>query len=230
MKVTFYDDGKACPGNCDSHVVFNDAHNGTQNAFRPGSARDKPEKCRIGEKCVICFSAPEESCLEITYRGSGPPAGKFDLTTTFLRENCERKDLPPILTGECRSLQPKVGELRKRINCFADPQNSRCRNLMETAETRQRNDLVFYDECRRVGEENFNLKYAGRKEMQRSVGCSYEKFGTGRNSKGERWRKLLPGACRSKTYVGRDGLDCCSDNLYAAAKLGVECSAFFPER
>lgn len=230
MTVTFYDDGKACPGNCDSHVVFNDIHNGTTFAFDPDSTRSRPQKCRVGEKCIICFSASNESCMEITYRGSGPPVGKFDLTTTFLKENCERDDLPAILANECRTLKPKVDQLSRRINCFDDPDNPKCRSLIESAKAKQRADTILYDECKRIGETRFNRQYASRRELQRSLGCSYERYGTGRNSRGVTWRKLLPGACRTGTFVGRDGLDCCSNNLYAAAKLGVECNAFFPAR
>lgn len=230
MLVTFYDDGKACPGGCDSHVVFDDSHNGTKNAFKPGSTRDRPEKCRVGETCMICFSAAADSCLEIMYRGSGPPVGKFDLTTTFLKENCERTDLPQILRSECRALQPRVEVLKRNINCFEEPDNVKCRVLIADGNARQLKDTPVYDECLQLGEKKFNLKYAGQKSKQRSLGCSYEKFGTGRNSRGTTWKKLLPGACRVGTYVGRDGLDCCSNNLYGAAKLGTECSAFFPKK
>jgi hypothetical protein len=230
MAATFYDDGKSCPGGCDSHVVFSDVHNGTGNAFSPNSKREKPEKCKVGETCMICFSSASDSCLEIMYRGAGPPEGRFDLTTTFLKENCERTDLPSVLQTECRDLQPKVDVLKRNINCFEEPDNAKCSALIAAARTRQQADTLVYDECMESGQTKFNQKYAGQKNKQRSNNCSYERFGTGRNSKGKTWRKLLPGACRVGTYVGRDGLDCCSNNLYAAATLGTECAAFFPKK
>ena len=33
MDITSYDDGRSCPADCDSHVVFRNVHNGTANAF-----------------------------------------------------------------------------------------------------------------------------------------------------------------------------------------------------
>lgn len=229
MQATFYDDGKSCPGGCDSHVVFHKSHNGTRNAYDPASSPMRPKECAVGQNCMICFSASPDSCLEIMYRGSGPPVGKFDFTTTFLKENCDRADLPPPLARECRTLKPRVEQLKRHTNCFENPADARCQTLLAEAERRQTADLPLYDECKSLGENAFNRKYANQREKQRTFGCAYEKFGTGGNPRtGRTWKKLLPGACRPKTFVGRDALDCCSNNLHAAAKLGVECAAFFP--
>src|SRR5687767_14716582 len=41
------------------------------------------------------------------------------------------------------------------------------------------------------------------------------------------WKKLLPGVCRPGTFVGRNGLDCCSRNLSADGPLGAECIRFY---
>jgi hypothetical protein len=49
MKLTIYDDGLSCPGNCDSHVVMFRTDNGTRFAFRPDSTRTNPGK-RISGK------------------------------------------------------------------------------------------------------------------------------------------------------------------------------------
>ena len=73
----------------------------------------------------------------------------------------------------------------------------------------------------------FNREYAAAPAMQRSLNCAYERRGTGRNSKGDTWRPLLDRACGPGTYAGRDGLDCCTGSLMAAAMLGRECRHFF---
>ena len=56
MRATLYDDGLACPGGCDAHVVFAPQHNGTRNAFLPPlSERGAPKPCVAGSSCMICF-------------------------------------------------------------------------------------------------------------------------------------------------------------------------------
>lgn len=37
IKLTLYDDGLSCPENCDAHVVFHSALNGTKHAHAPVS-------------------------------------------------------------------------------------------------------------------------------------------------------------------------------------------------
>jgi hypothetical protein len=102
---------------------------------------------------------------------------------------------------------------------------------MDKAATQKAADDVLYDECKRLGEAVFNRKYTDNPAMQREHDCAYEKLGTGGpNSKGQSWKRLLGGACRPGTYVGKDGLDCCSGSLYAAAMLGGECKSFFVKK
>src|SRR5947209_10477168 len=83
MTPTVYDDGKSCPNGCDAHVVFHPRHNGTANAFDPSSSRAAPRECVVGQQCRICFSASDASCMLATYRGAGPPPGRFDFTPAF---------------------------------------------------------------------------------------------------------------------------------------------------
>jgi len=231
MIATIYDDGKSCPNNCDAHVVFNPSHNGTRNAFDPSSSLDAPKQCAVGQPCKICFSSDASSCMLATYRGAGPAIGRFDFTPAFFEENCPKADLPVTFARQCRSAQPAIDRLKNRINCVANPGHEKCKALMEAVVRRKAADDVLYDECKRLGEAAFNQKYRNQPRMQRSNDCSYERLRTGGpNSRGERWRRLLDGACRPGTYVGRNGLDCCSGSLFAAAFLGSECMQFFVPR
>ncbi len=227
MIATIYDDGKSCPNDCDAHVVFHPTHNGTANAFDATSSRTAPRKCVVGQQCNICFSAAASSCMLATYRGAGPEVGRFDFTPAFYEENCPKPNLPVVFARQCRSAQPAVDRLRNQINCVANPDHEKCTVLMETVARRKAADDVLYAECKSLGEPAFNRKYRRQPRLQRSNDCAYEKL---RNGGGGRWRRLLDGACRTGTYVGRDGLDCCSGNVYAGAMLGRECRHFFVPR
>jgi hypothetical protein len=227
MKATIYDDGKSCPGGCDAHVVFNPVHNGTGNAFDPSSSPSAPRRCVNGNPCRICFSADAASCITVTYRGGGPEVGRFDFTPPFFEENCPKPGMPAAFASVCRSAQPGMDRLKNQVNCIADPQHEKCRTLMESAAGRKAADELLYDECQTLGEVRFNRKYRDRPAMQRSLDCAYTKQRTGG---GGRWRRLLDGACRPGNYVGKDGLDCCNGNLYAAALLHGECDQYFVRR
>ena len=230
MRATMYSDGLACPGDCDAHVVFAQRHNGTPNAFRPPLAsRSSPEPCLRGQLCVICFDASNTSCLEVMYRGSGPHEATFDFTPAFFRETCGKEDIPAALTNECRGLQAAVKkhEYDQRINCIATPDETACAAPMSEANRLRAADAVEREACLREGEAAYNARQT-EPARRRSLSCNYEKTGTGGpNSKGKTWRRLLPGACRPGTFVGRDGLDCCSSELLAAAALHPECSSYF---
>lgn len=229
MRPTVYDDGKSCPAGCDAHVVFNPIHNGTRNAFDPASNRNAPRKCAVGQKCMVCFSSSDSSCIAVTYRGSGPPPTKFDFTPAFFEENCRRSDtLPAPLAQICNAANPTVERLRTQINCFQNAAHPKCKELMERVIRRKAADDILYDECRRLGEAAFNRKYRRNPAMQRIHDCKYEKLRRGFNPRtGVRWHLLLDGACRPGTYAGKSGLDCCSGNLYQTALLGGECNLFF---
>lgn len=231
MIATIYDDGNSCPGGCDAHVVFAPRHNGTANAFDPSSERGAPRRCAVGRECKICFSADASSCMLATYRGAGPAVGRFDFTPAFYEENCPKPGLPVVFARQCRSAQPAIDRLQNQINCVANPEHEKCRPLMESVAARKAADDVLYAECKRLGEAAFNRNHRTEPRKQRSNDCSYEMVRTGGpNSRGERWRRLLDGACRPGTYAGRDGLDCCTGSLYAAAFLGSECRQFFVPR
>lgn len=230
MEPTVYDDGKACPNDCDTHVVFHGRHNGTRNAFDPSSERTAPRRCTVGAPCKICFSEAASSCMLATYRGGGPPPRRFDFTPAFYEENCSKPDLPAVFAAQCRSAQRAIPEFERLVNCVANPEHERCQTVIATAARRKAADDALYEECLRVGEAAFNRDHRNQRSMQRSLSCSYERFGTGRNSRGVTWRRLLDGACRAGTYAGRDGLDCCTGSLYEAALLGRECRQFFVPR
>ena len=227
MTPTVYDDGRSCPNDCDAHVVFHPRHNGTANAFDPASSRDVPRRCVLGQPCRICFSAADASCMLATYRGAGPPPRRFDFTPAFYEENCAKADLPEAFARQCREARPAVEALGRKINCVVNSTDPKCKAVIDAAVKRKTEDDTLYGECKSLGEVAFNRKHRTEPRMQRSNDCSYERFGTGRNSKGDTWRRLLDGACRPSTYAGRDGLDCCSGSVYAAALLGRECRHFF---
>jgi len=226
MTATAYDDGLACPAGCDAHVVFHPSHNGTRNAFDPASSRDAPAACRSGSPCRICFDEDAASCTVALYRGAGPPPRRFDFTTRFLAERCGDADLPKALRDFCGFAREKAAELRGRVSCFATPADARCRARMEAAAARQARDAPRFAECARLGDTAFNAKHRDRPDLQRSDDCAYEP----RPSRGARWSRLLDGACRPGTYVGREGEDCCSGVIEAAAALWPECADFYPSR
>ncbi|MFC3614634.1 hypothetical protein ACFORG_12745 [Lutimaribacter marinistellae] len=231
IEITIYDDGRSCPGNCDAHVVFNRSLNGTEYASSPESARSDPEPCTRGEMCRICFSTDDKDCMDVRYRGSGPPAGKFDFTPSFFAEHCKRKGLPPSLDSHCSSMAAAVRRsgYDKRINCFDDPQHEKCKETMQEAQAAFKADLPKWENCQAMGQAAFNAKQTSDSE-RRIYDCAYSKLSLGGpNSNGTRWKILLPASCRPGTYVGRDGLDCCNADRSMAAALHPECSSFFPK-
>jgi len=225
MIATIYDDGKSCPGNCDAHVVFHPSNNGTRNAFSPESQRSHPAKCTVGKQCTICFSEDDKSCMTATYRGAGPDVERFDFTPAFYEENCPKANLPPQFSSVCKSLN--LAKYANKVNCILSPEDARCLTLINEAAARKSADDVLYEECKTMGNAKFNTKYAGQPAKQRTNDCAYEQLKSGHNSKGQKWHKLLDGACRKGNYVGRDGTDCCTGSVYAAAFLRTECERFF---
>lgn len=228
MEPTVYDDGRACPNGCDAHVVFHPAHNGTSRAFDPSSQRSSPRKCVAGQPCTICFSEAASSCMTATYRGAGPPRGRFDFTPAFYEENCPKPGLPQVFAAQCSAARAALPALQNKVNCVATPEHEKCRVLMTAAAQRKAADDRLYEECVTLGEAKYNSHKEPR--LQRSIGCAYEQIGTGHNSHGVTWKRLLDGGCRPGTYAGRDGLDCCTGSLYEAALLGRECAQFFVPR
>lgn len=166
--------------------------------------------------------------MSAMYRGAGPDVGRFDFTPACYEDNCSRSDLPAAFSKQCRSAKPTIEILKQQINCIAEPDHEKCAALMSAAARRKAADDLLYDECKRLGEDAFNRRHGTEPAMQRSNDCAYEKRPTGGpNSMGQKWRRLLDGACRSGNFVGKNGLDCCSGNLFATAMLGSECRGFF---
>jgi hypothetical protein len=230
FEPTCYDDGVACPASCDAHVVLHPSHNGTLHARKPESTTAQPEKCKVGENCVVCFSETPESCVKAIYRGAGPPKNRFDFTPAFYASVCGSTDLPIPLVQQCKALERTRAKISSRVNCFDEPSHAKCSTLIRTAKELQEKDVVLFEECRSLGEAAFNRKYMTEPVLQRSNNCMYEKHGTGRNSLGVAWRRLLPAACRPGSFVGKAGLDCCSSDTFNAACFFSECSIYFPQR
>ncbi|WP_435456593.1 hypothetical protein [Variovorax sp. LT2P21] len=227
MRLTIYDDGLSCPNNCDAHVVFSSPLNGTEFAHNPATPHKPFSKCTKGGTCRLCIESGGKQCLEAVYRGGGPAPMTFDFTPAFYAAACEGTPLQGRLAAKCAELRKAAKALEGRLNCIAEPNAEACKELIATARKAKSDDMPRYKECIAVGETTYNNGRAN--EEHRSNRCAYELHGTGGpNSKGTSWRKLLPGACRAGTFVGRDGLDCCSGNLFADGPVGLECRSFYP--
>lgn len=226
--ATIYSDGLSCPHRCDAHVVFNKAHNGTRYASSPDSPRASPKPCDVGAACRICFGNADETCMTAIYRGGGPAKWRFDFTPAFYEATCGKPGLPEVLSAQCASFSKQYAELTAHhIYCLSEPGGRGCPEVLKSAEDAKAADQPLWDECRRIGQDAFNIKYSNRPALQRSNDCAYEKQGTGGpNSKGETWRRLLPAACQPGAYVDRSGLDCCDSNRMSLGGLGRECSIY----
>lgn len=228
VRLTIYNDGLSCPANCDAHVVFHHSLNGTQYAHDPSSTSESFAKCKIGSICRLCIEPGGKQCLETIYRGEGPSRMTFDFTPAFYTEVCESTPKQKLLAAKCSELKSAAKQLVGRVNCIASPSANECLAQIESAIAIQLADRKKYDQCMKTGENIYNASQP--KMEQRVYKCAYEMHATGGpNSKGITWRKLLPGACREGTFVGRDGLDCCSGNPLKDGPLGPECEAFYPK-
>jgi hypothetical protein len=225
MTITVYHDGEACPGGCDAHVVFAGQHNGTAAASDPASSRTAPAPCIRGQPCRICFAQSDASCLVTTYRGSGPPPNRFDVTPAFLAQHCPIATSPAQLRSFCAGLEASAAPLAGRVYCVATPDHPGCAAVIMRARAAFNDDRPRFEQCRAMGEAAFNATQPAAR--RRSNNCTYERTGTGQNSNGVTWRRLLPGACPAPGFVGRDGLDCCQPDLVASRAFGrYECAGF----
>lgn len=230
MKITVYDDGVLCPGKCDAHAVLHAKDNGTRFAFDPATTSSFPKPCRIGELCRVCFSGSEKDCISVVYRGSGPPRGNIDVTPKFLEEFCVTSVSAPSLQKFCADLGRKFQKQNSGINCISNPLHKGCAEVIADAKKKRDMDQINYQAC--LSDKNFNqrMRENGTPGQQRSLKCGYEAngLGTGINSNGEKWRKLLPAACSPDRFVGKDGLDCCGTNDLANIAFGSrECAGFY---
>lgn len=234
IAATMYSDGRACPGGCDAHVVFQKRLNGTSNAFLPPLAnRAEPQRhaCVSGQPCMICFDDADSTCITTMYRGSGPPDGKFDFTPAFFDEWCPKSDKPQALTSECAVIERARRRYEVRVNCFATPEHDACKSLMATALAAQKADEPEYKRCEQIGVQAYNRAQTDdAKDRSTTAGCGYSLNTRKCNSRGVCWQVLLPGACGTGSLVGRDGLDCCSGTVQVAGYLHPECTPYYPER
>jgi hypothetical protein len=227
--VTMYNDGFSCPGNCDAHVVFHRAHNGTKAAFAPPIlSRNAPQKCVRGSPCLICFANEDASCIEAFYRGNGPDRFRFDFTPAFFEQNCDKPSLPKPLENKCRRILAQANELLKtKTYCVEKPDHALCKDLMTKAVAAQMADKPFRDDCKALGQDAYNKKHKAEPGKQRDQDCEYTKqLLGGPNSNGERWQRLTPAACPTGSVVGRDGLDCCSKSHFVLGGLESECKIY----
>ena len=228
IKLTIYDDGLSCPGGCDAHVVFDPSLNGTEFAHMPSTPTRPFSKCELGSECRICFVSDEQQCMNVMYRGAGPSKNTFDLTPSFYEKACNAAGIPTILRTKCAEFEVASASLNERKNCFHENSDEPCKSLIDAARVQQERDSKLYQECKLQGEAKYNAKLPI--SQRRSNDCAYELKGTGGpNSKGATWKRLLPGACRPGTYVGKDGLDCCNGNPFSDGPLGIECHGFYPK-
>jgi len=226
-KLTIYDDGRSCPANCDAHVVFHPSLNGTKYAHAPGTTAPNLGACGVDSDCEICFEDDGSECITTKYRGSGPGRETFDLTPAFYEAWCSQSAIPTRLNEKCDELRRTASSLSGRINCIKHPEHHLCETLMNEAVRAKNADTPLYTECRRQGQSNYNEGRPAEEKRAHACGYEFESNG-GPNSRGLTWRRLLPGACREGTFVGRDGLDCCSGREFIDAALGRECRLFYP--
>lgn len=225
IRLTVYDDGRSCPGDCDAHVVFDDALNRSDFAHLPGTQKGE---CIKGQKCEICIESGRKQCLEVTYRGRGPTKKTFDLTPAFFRDACATPPTQPALGAKCKELKKDGQALEGRVNCIANPGHAKCVEMIAHAKAARDLDEPKYEQCVRVGEEKYNQGKS--KSEQRANTCTYEFLSNGGpNSHGTRWRKLLPGACREGTFVGPYGTDCCNGFPFEDGPKGAECKFYYPK-
>ena len=227
LNLTVYDDGLSCPFDCDAHVVMHKSMNGTKFAHNPDSIAPKYKKCDINKECEICFDRGGSECLTTMYRGEGPGKKTFDLTPKFYEEWCKKEDIPVRLGAKCTELKQTASKLDGRVNCINNDTHPKCRELMRHALKEKQADMPLYSQCLSSGLVEYNKKLPSNKKRYNNCAYEFESNG-GPNSNGLKWHKLLPGACRSGAFVGRDGLDCCSGNKIVDASLGIECRIFYP--
>jgi hypothetical protein len=229
MRLTIYDDGLSCPGGCDAHFVANPADNGTRFVSDPSRPRTSPAACVPGRPCRVCFSDADASCMTALYRGGGPSRGTIDATPAFYAANCGRAGVPAALAAQCTSLDRAVARsgYDHKVNCLAGAADPRCAPILAAAAAPAAADATRLASCSSLGQARYNSRQSDPR-LRRSNGCLYSQMSLGGpNRRGTRWRILLPAACRPGTYVGRDGLDCCSADLRFAASTHPECSGFF---
>lgn len=234
MALTAYGDGQSCPGGCDSHVVFARQHDGTRNAFAPGPTflawRNEAalHPCgggsgpNDGRPCVICFDDSDASCLVVMHRGSGPPAGRFDVTAAFLAETCPRGSLPATLERACADYRLAAASLAARHSCIADDSPAACQDLLEAARSAWGEDRPRYEACLAAGGDAAYNAGVSDSSLHRAHDCAY--FANRRNAAGLR---LAPGACPAGSFVGRDGYDCCGGDPARDAIDSRECGVFY---
>lgn len=227
IRLTIYGDGDSCPAECDAHVVFDAALNKTEFAHLPSTPEEPFSACANGSLCEICITSGHQECLTVMYRGAGPSKNTFDLTPAFFRDNCPSDAAHPTLQAKCKEIDKAVAALKGRINCLRETSQMLCAPLIEAAKEKRDADLPLYQQCKALGEKAFNKTQ--KPAMQRKNNCTYERFGTGGpNSKGVTWSKLLPAACSGSTFVGRNGLDCCTGVATTDGPLLSECRDFWP--
>jgi hypothetical protein len=187
-------------------------------------------RCISGQPCMICFGKPDADCITVMYRGNGPPDGKFDFTPAFFDEWCPKAQKPKALVTECAVIDKARRRYEARINCFATPEHASCKEVMAAAAAAQRRDEPEHLLCEKLGVKAYNKQQpdAAKHRSTRS-GCGYAQNIRKCNTHGVCWQILLPGACSAGSFVGRDGLDCCTGTVSVAGYLHRECTPYYPE-
>lgn len=194
LHATCYDDGASCPGDCDEHVVANNATNGSARFHAPGSTPGRWRDCRNGQDCEVCFGDDPADCITVTYRGTGPDAGRADFTASFWEELCAVEDLPETLDDECDRIEDGSEGL-SAISCLEQPDAPGCEGRVPTDEERTAAQREVAD-C--LAERNNSWR------------CYYR----GPNG------TLSAGACENGA-VNSSGWDCCSgDRFHDACVTG----------
>ena len=194
LQATCYDDGASCPGGCDEHVVANNASNGSARFHAPGSSAGNWQDCRNGQDCEVCFGNDPADCITVTYRGTGPDAGRADFTASFWEELCAVQGLPDALDDECDRIEGGSDGLRA-VSCLEAPDAAGCEGVAPSAEERQAARQAVA-ECLAERDDSWRCHYQGAN-------------GT-----------LSAGSCENGA-VNSSGWDCCTgDRFHDACVTG----------
>jgi hypothetical protein len=191
LRPTCYDDGAACPGSCDAHVVAKEIENGTARLHAPGASAANWTKCARNADCEVCLDGEPEHCFRVMFRGHGPESGRADFTATFWSGVCATEPASPTLAGECRRIRSGAARFATRKSCLAEPNRTACVGVVP--------DEAAVREAHRAIEACEEKK----RRLHSNVDCNYQGPGG----------RLSPGACQ-RVAVSKDGWDCCNGDAF----------------
>jgi hypothetical protein len=191
LRPTCYDDGAACPGSCDAHVVAKKIENGTARLHAPGASAPTWTKCARDAACEVCLDSKPEHCFQVPFRGYGPDPGRADFTATFWSTTCATEPGSPALAAECKRIRSAAAKLATRASCLTTPSHPACVGAVPD-EAAVREARAAMETCEQE-----------KRRQRTDVDCNYQGPGG----------RLSPGAC-PKAAVSKAGWDCCNGDAF----------------